>query len=84
MITARLCTPAETGRKHAQQQSCEVWEFSSASDQDDMEAEQAALQQHILLLVSHCLHQVVCPHCAGHSPLTSCNTTCGQGVASAG
>lgn len=64
MITARLSAPAETGRQYAQQQSCEVWEFSSASDQDDMEADQA-LQQHILALVSHCLHQVVCPHCAG-------------------
>lgn len=34
------------------QQDCEVWEFSDASDDDDVEAEEAALRQHILALVT--------------------------------
>lgn len=57
--TSLSCALVETGCQCAQQQGCEVWEFSSASDQDDMEAEQAALQQHILALVSDCVLTVL-------------------------
>lgn len=39
------------------QQASDVWEFSSASDHDDVEAEEAVLQQHLLALVTqHLFH----------------------------
>ena len=69
------------------QQGCEVWEFSSASDHDNVEAEEAALWQHILALVTllclcHTLGLSVCLLMGLTTPLHT--TSSSQGDASTG
>lgn len=72
------------------QQDCEVWEFSSASDHDEVEAEEAALRQHILslvILLRLCLDigsVCVSPHRAKHLPIKLHTTSSSQGGVSTG